>query len=227
MRPLTLVLSALALVCLVLLGSYIVKLRGQAAAQVADDELGGDVADAGERLVYEPATTIPPSLARYRGRSVPRFDPSVFAVRNEPPPPASPSPAAPEPSGEEEERERLRQEAKKDGFLFREAGSAAVYVVQNGTKFHVPSEQEFKALGFSWNDVREVAPGSLDFLTARPPERSLFRERGDPRVYFYENGQKRWIVSGEVFDRWGHRWSDVRLVPKGSLGDHPTGTPVQ
>ena len=109
---------------------------------------------------------------------------------------------------------------------FCEAGSAAVWVVQNGTKFHVPNPEEFKALGDSWDAVQEVPVGSLNFLAQRPPDKTLFRERDSPAVYYFENGQKRTIMSETAFEKRGYQWKDIRVVPSGSFKSQTKGAPL-
>jgi hypothetical protein len=238
MRPLTFLVGGLAAASLVLLGVFMFKLRRHGDPQADVETTAAAEADGGSGVGAGGRSWS--SLARMRGRSVPRFQPAVAADeparpselrRPGPPALAPPAPADPSKSGRwelpEPDHVRLRKEASRDGFLYREAGSSAVYVVQNGTKFHVPSMDEFKNLGLNPNNVREVPPGSLPFLADRPPERSLFMERGDPHVYYFENGQKRWVPSHEVFARQGFRWEDVRTVPNGTLSQYSDGTPVQ
>ncbi len=49
---------------------------------------------------------------------------------------------------------------------------------------------------------------------------------GSTRVYLIENGQKRWIVSGEAFSRQGLNWADLKSVPAATLAAVPEGLPL-
>jgi hypothetical protein len=147
------------------------------------------------------------SSAKQKSRSAPKFDPSVYErVRAV---------------------ETLREQSRQDGFLFREAGSDKIFVVQKGTKFAVPNDTEFQKLGFKTDQVREVPPGTMDHLSTRPPDRSLLRDRDDPRIFFFENGVKRWVSDAGAFNRNGFDWGSVRVTPSGSLAAYDTGDPIQ
>jgi hypothetical protein len=166
---------------------------------------------------------------RARSHSVPHFEPiePPQSAPQAPPPPVpalTPPPLEvppPTPAGE------LRARASKDGFLFREAGSQQIYLVQKGTKFLIHDETELRSMGYTADHVETVPPGSLNFLLDRPPEKTLFRERDSPAVYYYENGQKRVIANEKVFEGLGHKWSDVKVVPKGALQNESNGAPIQ
>jgi hypothetical protein len=142
------------------------------------------------------------------------------------PPPIEEAPPAPPPPPPDE-KTSLKERASKDGFLFREAGSKATYVVQGGAKFWIPSVEEFQAMGHTWDKVEVVPPGSLSFLRDRPPEKTLMRERDDNHVYYFENGQKRWVSSPENLQKMGFSFSDVKIVPSGGLKSESTGAPIQ
>ena len=53
------------------------------------------------------------------------------------------------------------------------------------------------------------------------------RERDNPAVYYFENGQKRWVTSTEMLQKLGHSWNDVKVVPSGALSAEATGSPIQ
>jgi hypothetical protein len=183
---------------------------------------GPAVAQSGE-------STKSPVMGR-RARSLPRFHTSTEAPAPEarPAPPTFVQPPPPEfTTPPKTERELLKERASKDGYLFQEAGSDAVYVVQGGSKYHVPNPDEFNALGYRWDQIETVPPGSLGFLRDRPNDRVLLRERNSQQVYYYENGQKRGITSAEAFERMGHKWSDIKVVPSGTLGRETIGAPLQ
>ena len=209
-------LGLVGIVLAALVGLAVTVLRSDAAPSGRADN--ADAGDPRARLA-----------SRLRGRSLPRFN----TIEQPPPPPEPLAPPAltppppPPPPPPPTEQGELKERASRDGFVFREAGNAAVYLVQAGTKFHIKSQEDLYALGYNWDRVEIVPPGSLTFLRDRPPEKTLLRERDQAAVFYYENGQKRWISSQETFERLGHRWADVKVVPAGSLGSEATGSPIQ
>jgi hypothetical protein len=168
---------------------------------------------------------------RFRSRSLPKFQtvemPAPPAPPPLPPPALTPPPIEPPPPPPPNPQAELRERASKDGYIFRVAGENAVYMVQNGTKFHIKSPEDLRALGYTWDRVEVVPPGSLGFLRDKPPEKTLMRERDHREVYYYENGQKRWVTSEEMLQKMGHSWNDVKVVPSGALGAEATGSPIQ
>ena len=211
--PLTIGIAGVAVAGLVTLAVTLSKFGDSAEPSAADD------GNSRSRLA-----------AKLRGHSVPRFETISQDEPNAPPPPPpvfTPPPIAAPPPPPATPQAELKERASKDGFVYREAGNQAVYVVQNGTKFHIKSGDELRALGYSWDRVEVVPPGALGFLRDRPPERTLMRERDQKAVYYYENGQKRYIYSADTFERLGHKWSDVKVVPSGALASEATGAPIQ
>jgi hypothetical protein len=163
------------------------------------------------------------AVSARRPRSLPRFNSPGPAPAEKPSPPSFVQPAPPAfttaPPGQAE----LRERASRDGYLYREQGSHEVFVVQGGTRYYIPSPQEFDALGYRSDQIEEVPRGALGFLRDRPAERTLLRERDSPAVFYIENGQKRFITSPQVFERLGHKYSDIKVVPSGSLGRETAG----
>jgi hypothetical protein len=120
----------------------------------------------------------------------------------------------------------LRERSARDGFLFREDGSKAVFVVQGETKYFIPSNEEFGALKYSYGNVEVVAPGSLGHLRDKPADGALLKERGNPTVFRFEGGKKRPFASQSAFDKRGFKSQDVKTVPTGSLVNVPVGPPL-
>lgn len=46
------------------------------------------------------------------------------------------------------------------------------------------------------------------------PNGALIRGDGDERVYVLHNNKKRWVRSEDLFQSYGYRWGDVRVLPK-------------
>jgi hypothetical protein len=121
----------------------------------------------------------------------------------------------------------LRDRSMQDGFLFREDGSPAVFVVQGGTRYLIPNAKEFSALGYQWPSVELVSPGAMSHLRDKPPDRALLKERGGSTVYLIEGGAKRAVISEDVFKRRGFKWNEVKTIPAGALAGLAVGKPVE
>ncbi len=57
-------------------------------------------------------------------------------------------------------------------------------------------------------------------------EGQLLRGKRTAPVYKIEDGRKRWIVTEEVFLRHGFAWADVRVVPKATVDNIPSGNNI-
>lgn len=58
------------------------------------------------------------------------------------------------------------------------------------------------------------------------PTGSLLRASNSDKVYLIENGQKRWIPTGEIFTANGYSWSSVIVVDPSILVQYPDGPNV-
>lgn len=214
-HPFTLLLGGGALACLVVLG--IVLSRSSPPGPVeASEELEPD---AGSGALADGESHPGKRQPRVRGRSVPRFQVQPAAE------PLSAPASTPAPS-EPPEKTALRERTQKDGFVYKEAGTGIIYMVQNGTKFRVRSAEDLPSMGVNPSDMVEVPRGYVDFLREAPADGTLWKEHGDPTVFYYENGQKRFVDSPTTFQARGWNWQDVRTVPPGGLKERTAGAPI-
>src|SRR5687767_7547765 len=51
-------------------------------------------------------------------------------------------------------------------------------------------------------------------------------ESGDPRVYYIENGLKRWIQTAEAFNAHDFNWEDIVIVPSSTVSRFFDGEPI-
>jgi hypothetical protein len=109
----------------------------------------------------------------------------------------------------------------RDGTLVRELSSAPVYLIEGGAKFWVPSPQELYAMGYNWSEVKIVPDGSLSSIPNIPVNGTLVRELSSAAVYVIFGGAKFWIPSPQELYAMGYNWSEVRIVPDGSLASIP------
>ncbi len=63
-----------------------------------------------------------------------------------------------------------------------------------------------------------------DFVSV--PEGTLIRAEGDDRVYYAENGHKRWIDSAETFAAQGFQPQDIRTLTAAEVTRYPDGEPI-
>lgn len=110
-----------------------------------------------------------------------------------------------------------------DGTLLKERSNPAVYVVYGGAKFHIPSMEEFLALGFTWDAVHVQPDGALVYLPNVPRDGTLLRERSTAPVYLMRGGRKSHIPNHQRFEELGLTWDDVRVVPNGVLARFQDG----
>jgi hypothetical protein len=86
-----------------------------------------------------------------------------------------------------------------NGTLLREASSAPVYVMCDGTLVHIPTADALSHLGYSFSNVQVVADGTLTdtpkfeppSLAATPPSMVFPMER-------FSSGQTKWFARTEV-----------------------------
>ncbi len=66
--------------------------------------------------------------------------------------------------------------------------------------------------------AQSTDPGLID--------RMLVQAKDDPRVYYLQNGAKRWITNESTFLAQDFRWSDITKVDRARLDAYPDGAPI-
>ncbi len=66
--------------------------------------------------------------------------------------------------------------------------------------------------------AQSTHPGLID--------RMLVQAKGDPRVYYLQDGAKRWITNESAFLAQGFGWSDITFVDRARLDAYPDGAPI-
>lgn len=97
------------------------------------------------------------------------------------------------------------------------------YITESGMKRHVPNPHVFLSYGNRWDDVIEILPQELDAY----PNSTLIRAQGDMKVYYLENGVKRWIKTPQAFNKYHFNWSMIAPVNQTELMAYPNGTPIE
>ena len=135
----------------------------------------------------------------------------------------------------------------QDLSLVRIEGTDPVYWLQNGRAYHVLSMDIINSMSElpGWNHICDYSPDALeiislgpiqpgitflqgpDFITTGPESDGLLiKLPDDPKVYLMENGERRWITTGNVFDELGYDWDDIITVTPAILALIPKGNPI-
>jgi hypothetical protein len=121
----------------------------------------------------------------------------------------------------------------EEGSLIRLHGQDAIYVIQDGRKHHIPDAVTFNALGFNWNQVRDVdrqtfnsVPTGRDIDPVGIAEGSLIRLHGQDAIYVIQDGRKHHIPDAVTFNALGFAWDQVRDVDRHTFDSVPTGRPI-
>lgn len=109
--------------------------------------------------------------------------------------------------------------------IVKEVSNPAIYVIYGGAKFHIPSPAVFSELGFDSSKIRVVPDGVMARVSVVPRDGTVLRELSSAPVYVIQNGQKCWISTPIVLERFGG-WSVVKVVPYGGLDLIPMGPKV-
>ncbi|MEX2144799.1 MAG: hypothetical protein WD712_00240 [Candidatus Spechtbacterales bacterium] len=122
----------------------------------------------------------------------------------------------------------------EDGALVRAKGDIDVYIVKNigNKKFKrlVLSPHVFESYGhLRWEDVMDLDQVVVDSFATSDLVRATVA--GDPRVYqLYpqgDTGEKRWITTGEAFERLGHDWDAVYTINETDRDAYAEGTVIE
>jgi hypothetical protein len=110
-----------------------------------------------------------------------------------------------------------------NGTLVKEHKKDGQYVIFGGTKFLIPTQPVFNALGFLPANVHTVPFGSLAKLPALPVDGTLLREMSAAEIYVMKNNSRHRVPNQQAFIAQGHTWGTVGVVPDGDLAFIPDG----
>ena len=108
-----------------------------------------------------------------------------------------------------------------DGSLLRIEGNPMVYLIDNGQRRGLQiNETQFKKLGFDFSRVKIITNDELnDYSSGQTvkygPDKEFLSD--GQKVFYIENGKKRWISSANLFATLGFRWSRVKSAPNDLL----------
>ncbi|TRZ79479.1 PKD domain-containing protein [bacterium] len=96
------------------------------------------------------------------------------------------------------------------------------YITTSWMKRKVPNMDVFYSYGNKLEDVISISQTELNWY----PENRLIKFDNDWKIYYLENGQKRWIKSADVFNRLGFDWTKIAPVSWQEINAYPTGTAI-
>ena len=100
-----------------------------------------------------------------------------------------------------------------DNTLLRAENHPEVFVIFKNKKKHVPDANIFASYGYRFQDIRIIDEETLN----RIPDVKLLRAAHDPKVYYLDRGQKRWLRNEKVFESYGLPWEEVLIVNASDL----------
>jgi len=96
---------------------------------------------------------------------------------------------------------------------------------ETAAKFWIPDPQTlFRRYG-GYASVRILDDGLLASVGDTPRNGTIIREEHQEKVWFIENGLKRWITTPQVLSKFGGN-NVVQILPDNSLAKLPEGQPI-
>lgn len=113
------------------------------------------------------------------------------------------------------------------GERVTDPATGRVFIVMDGGLRHIPNPPTYDNLFRTWSGISPI--GSASAYPAGPPlSDGAYLAKGTPdgKVFLIVDGQKRWIISPTVFDRFSFKWEAIRDVPASELEALPDGPTV-
>lgn len=127
--------------------------------------------------------------------------------------------------------------AQQHGDLVRMQGDTKIYLIQNGQRRAIASEEVFRQMGFKTEEVKELDAQTVMSIPEGPPlwskeiiapypEGALVRLKGKVQTYVIRGGRKCYIPDPETFQAQGFQWDQVIEVDPSTFNKIPTGIPI-
>lgn len=125
------------------------------------------------------------------------------------------------------------------GTLVKGVSTPYVYIIDHqGTTYYkrwITSPQVFVGLGLRWENIWVVSDQEVEEYTlsspvdslATHPNGCLIRSLCSPKVYFLEEGKKRWVTSPFAFSSYGFDWKNLSVVSQQELASFIEGTSLK
>jgi len=125
-----------------------------------------------------------------------------------------------------------------DGSLIKVNGSPEIFLVDKGQRRHLNvSAKEFIKLGFDFAQVKEITADEVvnypqGIAIKYGPDKALLSD--GQKVFYIENGKKRWIPSAQLFNLLKFKWTQVKIASQdldqyleGDFMRYPDGTLIR
>ena len=115
--------------------------------------------------------------------------------------------------------------------VVRESSNPGVYLISNGKRYAIPSEDDLYGLNFDFTLVKSLSTSAFNVfpdggVVYKPAK--LVREDGTNGVYLLdENFVKHAFTNEDDFYNYGYTWPQVNVIKKGSLGSYTEDTPMK
>jgi hypothetical protein len=120
---------------------------------------------------------------------------------------------------------------KPNRSLIRVKNKPTVYMIEDGVKQPIPSEEVLSSQGLTFDDVEIVEQDEADTYAdgdaVNYADGTIVREEGKPEVYVIENGEKKHIQDPKAFADLGYNWNSIIKVRPGILGLYRNSSPLK
>ena len=114
-----------------------------------------------------------------------------------------------------------------NGLRVKLPNAPAIYLIDQGYRRWIPDPPTYDNLFRNWDGV-VVDIDIIEIPEATPLSHgaSLARAAGTAPVHLVSNGQKRWVTSPAVMDKYWFAWNKVVEVPASLIDSIPSGSPI-
>ena len=104
----------------------------------------------------------------------------------------------------------------------------AVYLVDRGTRRHIPDPDTYNSLFRSWDGIYQaIDPDSIPVGAPLTSGAVLMKGESSDTVFLVESGKKRGIPSPAVMDKYDFDWNKIHVVPQIVANSIPDGDIIQ
>jgi len=112
------------------------------------------------------------------------------------------------------------------GKLLQDKKTGGVYFVEDGWKYPLVSKDVLK-INFPNQKIQAVVSSELEKYQTGTPillrDGELVKSSDSVSVYFISNGKLRPILTGDVFEKLGYKWSNIKTVSPKTISIIPMG----
>jgi hypothetical protein len=141
------------------------------------------------------------------------------------------------PSSPQKTNPASRPSLPRHGDLIRIKGEPRIYLVQNGQRRAIASDEVFREMGFQRKNIRDLPSQTVLNLPEGPPlwsketiapfpDGALLRLKRQTQTYVIQGGRKCFIPDPETFHSHGYRWDQVCEVDQDVFDAILTGIPL-